>query len=1148
MALVLTASVTLDESSGLQTGLPATATEDNNDNDISLASLNSTFSARILALHTDPDTVIGVATNTVGTLTAGSTLTGFVADGGGALPAYAGAATSHTVTASFTAIDGSPIYLCIDTTGGSGLGDDVLLGVKADGTIVFAAHATVSGANVNISMIQFEALDNPNSSNPDDAVDLTGLVDLAVSSPVEFDLSTLPSGQNLFGAVGSTSAAIVVIGETIVLKADNTYDNGSNTINTSQGGGPTTIGVNNQAFDPGDGAYFTYVTGTPSGLVGTSLSQGEADDLDNAQFTGTISNVTSAFLNISQNVGNTTATLSLRAFDIDGTKDGDDFEAARGQNPVDIIQIKVTQNGVTSTFNADGTLNGITITNLTGVHTGTADAVTIAGLGAGAKVEWTTSVPHDQILVKGIAGKFDIGGFGLTQGQTDHLDVGDKIRFEDDGPTIAAGNAPTALTVDETNLGTDTSGDFSGLFLPAFGTDGEASSDSLTYALGITSTVSGLTDTATGNAVVLGIDSGDVVGTVVANGLTVEVFRISVDLNGTVSLDQKRAIVHPDTGNPDDVKSMAAGLITLSATATDGDGDQTTRPAGIGDRFQFRDDGPSIDNSATPAPEILVDDSNLNSPSDPVDFGTLFTFGFGADGPRDVNHDGVADAAAVVYALEVQAPDADSGLFDTLSGQKILLSLNGTGEVEGRTETSDLLVFTVTVNGTTGAATLTQDRAVKHNDADDPDEAATPAKLILNDLIKVTGTVTDGDGDTDQAVSSVGLTLIFKDDGPTIGGILDDSVAGTDGSSVTNPLGAHTGNDGGDVGITGFDPTIDFGTFVLNSDLSVDAKTLIYFLDADSSGDFTSGEEVYTLELNTGGADSTWSYTLTVNQTLGGKSVDFDFSELPSGQNLFGTIGTADGALVVIGQHPIVDGTGKYTNTSNTINTSKGGGGVTIGVTNQMFDPNEGAYFTYVTGTDPSLISTTLSSTEADIDSNIDFSGTLDVHSASLKVVQVQGSKSAPVSMELHAFSDDSIDGAGFVSGLASETVGAGNEVEITEVHVFSATGAEVFDGQNGLDIDLSPAKGAIVTGFKANYTIKWVTADEHNQVLVLDKSGKWDIGDFSIDEAQNLPDQLLDFTVGIIDGDGDGSGATKIDDSFSIGIDVNLDGQILIV
>lgn len=71
--------------------------------------------------------------------------------------------------------------------------------------------------------------------------------------------------------------------------ADGEYTNTSDVVHTSQGGIDATIGVNNQMFDPGDGAYFFYVnnpdpdflSGAPGGLTAT-----EADDGDNILYTG----------------------------------------------------------------------------------------------------------------------------------------------------------------------------------------------------------------------------------------------------------------------------------------------------------------------------------------------------------------------------------------------------------------------------------------------------------------------------------------------------------------------------------------------------------------------------------------------------------------------------------------------------------------------------------------------------------------------------------------------------------------------------------------------------------------------------------------------------------------------------------------------
>ena len=74
----------------------ATTTEDNNDNDVAVGSLPATFSDRLfdgLGLNPAFPLANGAATKTVGTLSGGSTLVGFVADLGGALPVYAGSNT-----------------------------------------------------------------------------------------------------------------------------------------------------------------------------------------------------------------------------------------------------------------------------------------------------------------------------------------------------------------------------------------------------------------------------------------------------------------------------------------------------------------------------------------------------------------------------------------------------------------------------------------------------------------------------------------------------------------------------------------------------------------------------------------------------------------------------------------------------------------------------------------------------------------------------------------------------------------------------------------------------------------------------------------------------------------------------------------------
>ena len=113
--------------------------------------------------------------------------------------------------------------------------------------------------------VQYESLSHNDPANPDDPdrVDLTNKLFVTADQAVVFNFDQLASGANLFGVVGNTTTALVVIGEDITLDAAGKYiPNQTDDIKTSQGGDGATIGVDSQMFDPGEGAYFTYVTGT----------------------------------------------------------------------------------------------------------------------------------------------------------------------------------------------------------------------------------------------------------------------------------------------------------------------------------------------------------------------------------------------------------------------------------------------------------------------------------------------------------------------------------------------------------------------------------------------------------------------------------------------------------------------------------------------------------------------------------------------------------------------------------------------------------------------------------------------------------------------------------------------------------------------
>ena len=137
---------------------------------------------------------------------------------------------------------------------------------------------------------------------------------------------------------------------------------------------------------------------------------------------------------------------------------------------------------------------------------------------------------------------------------------------------------------------------------------------------------------------------------------------------------------------------------------------------------------------------------------------------------------------------------------------------------------------------------------------------------------------------------------------------------------------------------------------------------------------------------------------------------DFSLAGAPSGQNLFlmyadGSPAAGETAIVVTGKHPANQSGADFTTTADdisittgdSVNTGQGGGNTTIGTNNQMIDPNEGMYFTFVTLSSDSVPLTVpnLDQNEADLESNINFDSFLGANEAIFTVVQLQPPKAA---------------------------------------------------------------------------------------------------------------------------------------------------------
>ncbi|WP_256808841.1 DUF5801 repeats-in-toxin domain-containing protein, partial [Bradyrhizobium sp. Bra64] len=214
---------------------------------------------------------------------------------------------------------------------------------------------------------------------------------------------------------------------------------------------------------------------------------------------------------------------------------------------------------------------------------------------------------------------------------TASIDLGPRVTFLDDGPSIQVvlegeERSLPNLIVDESNLTAATNGvdgsihngnntasaSFSSIFLAETGADGVPDPQHpISYALSIdTSKSTGLVDAQTGEDVVLTMSGTTVEGHTASSNLLV--FTLEVDSDGNVTFTDNRSVQEADGTNPDTNEgiSLADGVVTLTATITDNDGDSANASIDLGKQVTFLDDGPSISVSEE-APTLTVDETVL---------------------------------------------------------------------------------------------------------------------------------------------------------------------------------------------------------------------------------------------------------------------------------------------------------------------------------------------------------------------------------------------------------------------------------------------------------------------------------------------------------------------------------------------------------
>ena len=336
-------------------------------------------------------------------------------------------------------------------------------------------------------------------------------------------------------------------------------------------------------------------------------------------------------------------------------------------------------------------------------------------------------------------------------------------------------------------------------------------SSSLSYALSVTTADSGLT--SEGEAIMLSVNGAGVIEG--RTSATEAIFTVSVNpLTGEVTLTQNSEIDHfteSDTdlnGIMDDNAVSNLGLVTgnvvltASASITDADGDTATDSQGldISSAISFDDDVPSVDvgllyGGDFNLPTLTTQDAETIGLDSDTDSSSLFAglFTLTQDIGADDLEPGDSGEASLSYSLSVAVGSEDSGL--TSEGEAIMLSVNSSGVLEGRTSASEA-IFTVSVDSVTGEVTLTQNSVIDHTDetADGNSSNNDVNNLGLlsgNVVLTASATITDDDGDVDTASQDLDISsaISFDDDVPTIDKNemvqLDDETLQPDGISGT---------------------------------------------------------------------------------------------------------------------------------------------------------------------------------------------------------------------------------------------------------------------------------------------------------------------------------------------------------------------------
>lgn len=853
---------------------------------------------------------------------------------------------------------------------------------NASGQVVFALYLDAAADNKSATMwsVLFEPIQHP-TGNPDEVVDLGQSLKIGVTGDFNVNLGTLEAGQLFFGSFGDPdngNPADQEIAVIVIAKDQSTGDgDGKDTINTSKAAGAVTIGVSNQMFDAGEGAYYTFV----NGMTGTNTSKGVilpaagANDPNAASkivYGDLVSSGGSSFTIVQIQAGGNSPKTSVK---VSVFVTAEEQGAAFVTGLTNDTQLDIKPTSVQVLLGATDITNTVTITE-DGL------SVRVANVPEGATVRYLSFDPvtgnpvdHNRVLIENVNGNpFDIGGFALLAEPT-FAYIGQAIGFGDDGPTAAISLSGTGAVTDE-STGADATD--TGLAAPndeagktaalvagktligydqetlvstaasSFGTDG-AGTKVVSLELGSGSSIDSGLNTTSGADIILYKVGSVIVGRTA--GVGTEVFAIGIDADGKVTVEQYGSIDHLANSGVDQVIYLDPNTVLAKVAMTDKDTDSDAKTVDISGKIGFEDDAPKVTLALNGSPTLVVDESvgsdandanaaDEAASADVTDIGyatiagaTLFnnTVDMGEDGEGATTgfslRLGTTAAGVTTLATSLKASNGDKAI--------TLVKVNDQ-TVEGRFDTSTV-AFRIGIDATSGAVTLSQFVALEHPTF----PSSYDESLALgSNLVFAVVSAKDGDDDSAGGAVDIGTIMSFQDDGPLL----------TTGGDIVV---ANTLNATGDK------------TFV--SDVGSDAPGAYKIVSAPTTGGFTwayadvdgnagtgvneikgklDGSDFYSLFVDANG-----KYTFKLLDTLDPNTLTLGATVIKAGapDTQFIEVSVLDGGVPVAGQ--LVRISGFVGTTPDAINESHRN----VGVDNGNLDGNESMQIQLIDDTTPNV-------------------------------------------------------------------------------------------------------------------------------------------------------------------------------------------------